>query len=89
MVLRQKLEAEKVELKIEQNKLDQERLADEKERMSAENERFLKLFDTNVRRRGMEQMRLDIDAVERKRYAKDVSKVVDVLVILPEQLKKM
>lgn len=87
-VLRQKCEEEKVELKRQQLQLDRERLAAEKGRLADEKERFLKLFQTNERRLEIEQRRLDIDALERRGAAAERSKVVDVLSLLAEQLRK-
>lgn len=50
LVVHQKLETEKVVVKREQITLVNERLEEEKERIYNENERFIKLFETNKRR---------------------------------------
>lgn len=79
--IRQQLEAEKLELEKESIKM-------QRERVLAENRRYEKIMETNERRMEIEQKRLELDAKERKDAALERSKVVDVLSLLAEQLRK-
>lgn len=56
--------------------------------MAADNERFLKLFQTTECRLEIEQRQLDIDFKERRYAAEEISNLFDVLVLLSVQLRK-